>query len=183
MGDALITLPAWELSGKVTEAKSGISQEIPKGATITATADVTKGTETATLNIPPLDQTMWIGLVPVTVRGALTPLGPATGTFTLSNEGVLTESAEGEANEEVGSVSVGLFTVPIGCKTVEPIDLPLTISEPVNALAAGSFGFTAKVTVPAFGNCGVFGPVLTSTVSGPGNTVEMTAKPPPPISW
>ncbi len=183
VGDALITLPAWELSGKVTEAKSGISQEIPKGATITATADVTKGTETATLNIPPLDQTMWIGLVPITTRGALTPLGPATGTFSLSNEGVLSESAAGKANEEVGSISVGIFNVPIGCKTVEPIDLPLTISEPVNELAAGSFSFSAKVTVPAFGECGLFGPVLTDTVSGPGNTVEMTAKPPAPINW
>ena len=95
----------------------------------------------------------------------------------------VSESAEGSANEEVGSVSIGFYKVPIGCKTVEPIKLPLTISEPTNALASGSFAFKTTVTVPPFGGCGVFGPVLTATVAGPGNTVELTAKGPAPINW
>jgi len=80
-------------------------------------------------------------------------------------------------------VGVGIFTVPIGCTTVEPIQLPLSISEQVNALVVGGFSFNTKVTVPEFGGCGIFGPILSSTMSGPGNTIEMTAKPPPPISW
>ena len=33
-GDLIVPLPAWELSGKVTEAKSGISVEVPKGSTL-----------------------------------------------------------------------------------------------------------------------------------------------------
>ena len=78
---------------------------------------------------------------------------------------------------------VGFFTLPIGCKTVEPIDLPLSIKEPTNALSTGSFSFKAEVTVPPFGECGLFGPTITATTSGPGNTVEITAAPPPPINW
>jgi len=182
-GDLIVPLPAWELSGKVTEAKSGISVEVPKGSTLSAEGDVTTGALTATLSIPPIDQTIWIGLIPVTVKGALTPTGTIHGSVGLTNAGVFSESASGSANELVGSVGVGIFTVPIGCTTVEPIQLPLSISEQVNALVVGGFSFNTKVTVPEFGGCGIFGPILSSTMSGPGNTIEMTAKPPPPISW
>ncbi len=182
-GDLIIPLPAWELSGKVTEAKSGISVEVPKGSTLSAEGDVTAGTLTATLSIPPIDQTIDIGLIPVTVKGALTPTGTIHGTVGLTDGGVFSESASGSANELVGSVGVGIFTVPIGCTTVEPIQLPLSISEPVNALVVGGFSFKTTVTVPEFGGCGLFGPILSATMSGPGNTIEMTAKPPAPISW
>jgi len=182
-GDLIVPLPAWELSGKVTEAKSGISVEVPKGSTLSAEGDVTSGQLTANLSIPPINQTILIGLIPVTVRGALTPTGTIHGTVGLTDSGVFSESASGSANERVGSVGVGLLIVPIGCTTVAPIQLPLSISEPVNALVVGGFSFTTKVTVPEFGGCGVFGPVLSATMSGPGNTIEMTAKPPPPINW
>jgi Secretory lipase len=182
-GDLIVPLPGWELSGKVTEAKSGISVEVPKGSTLTAEGDITSGALTANLSIPPIDQTIWIGLIPVTVKGALTPTGTIHGTVGFTNDGVFSESASGSANELVSSVGVGIFTVPIGCTTVEPIQLPLGISEQVNALVVGGFSFSTTVTVPEFGGCGLFGPILSSTMSGPGNKIEMTAKPPPPINW
>src|SRR5262249_31942564 len=126
IGDLIVKLNAWLLKGKVTE-KSGLVQEIPPGATISSTADATSGALTATLSIPPINQTFFIGLIPVTVSGALTPTGPATGTFGFSSDGSeVFESADGKANEEVKGITVGIFPVPIGCKTVEPIDLPLS---------------------------------------------------------
>jgi Secretory lipase len=183
VGDLIIKLNEWSLKGKVTE-KSGISQEVPAGATISSTADATSGTLTATLHIPPINQTFWIGLLPVTVSGALTPTGPATGTFGFSKDGSeVFENADGKANEEVKAVKVGFFRLPIGCKTLQPIDLPLSIKEPTNALSIGSFSFKAEVTVPEFGECGLLGPIISATTSGPGNVVEMTAAPPPPINW
>ncbi len=182
-GDLVVPLPAWELSGKVTEAKSGISVEVPKGSTLSAEGDVTSGALTATLSIPPIDQTISVLGIPITVKGALTPTGTIHGSVSLTNAGVFSESASGSANELVGSVGVGIFTVPIGCTTVKPIELPLSISEPVNQLVTGGFAFKTTVTVPEFGGCGLFGPILSATMSGPGNTIEMTAKPPPPINW
>jgi hypothetical protein len=131
-----------------------------------------------------MNQTFWIGLLPVTVSGSLTPTGPALGTFGFSKDGSeVFESADGKANEEVKAVSIGFLYLPLGCKTVEPIDLPLSIKEPTNALAVGSFSFRAEVTVPEFGDCGTLGPLISSTTSGPGNIVEMTAAAPPPINW
>lgn len=182
-GDLIIKLVDWALKGKVTE-KSGISEELPSGSTLSAEANATTGALTSELSIPPIEQTFLIGLLPVTVSGALTPTGPATGTFKFSESGnEVSESAEGEANEVVKAIRIGLLELPIGCKTVEPIHLPLTISEPTNELAIGNFSFKSEVTLPEFGDCGLLGPVLTATTSGPGNKVEITASPPAPISW
>jgi Secretory lipase len=184
IGGLIVKLNEWSLSGKVTE-KSGLSQEVPRGATISSTADATSGSLEATLHIPPMNQTFWVGLLPVTVSGSLTPTGPAEGTFGFSADGSeVFESADGKANEEVKAVSIGWLYLPLGCRTLEPIDLPLSIKEPTNALSsAGSFSFSAEVTVPDFGECGLLGPIISSTTSGPGSKVEMTARPPAPISW
>jgi len=182
-GDLIIKLVKWSLKGKVTE-KSGISEELPEGSTLSAEANASTGALVSELSIPPINQTFYIGLLPVTVSGALTPTGPATGTFAFSESGnEVSESAEGKANEVVKGIKIGLLDLPIGCKTVEPIDLPLSIKESTNALAVGNFAFKAEVTVPDFGECGLLGPVLSATTSGPGNTVEITATPPAPISW
>lgn len=182
-GDLIIKLVDWSLKGKVTE-KSGISEELPSGSTLSAQANATTGALTSELNIPPINQTFLVGLLPVTVSGALTPTGPATGTFKFSELGnEVSEDAEGEANEVVKAVQIGLLYLPIGCKTVEPIHLPLTISEPTNELAVGNFSFKSEVTVPEFGECGLLGPVLSATTSGPGNKVEITATPPAPTNW
>ena len=182
-GDLIVPLPAWNLSGTVTEKKSGISVEVPKGSTLSAEGDVTAGTLTANLSIPPIDQTISVLGIPITVKGALTPTGTIHGTVGLTNSGVLSQSAVGDANEVVGSVGVGFFTVPIGCTTTKPIELPLSISEPVNALVTGGFGIKTEVTVPEFGGCGLFGPILSATMSGPNNPINITASSPPPINW
>ena len=181
-GDEILTLPGWELSGSVT-TRGGLSEDLPAGSKLTAEGDLTTGKLVSTLTIPPINETMNVLGVPITVSGALTPVGPATGTISFTESGVLSESAEGEANEKVKAVKVGRLTLPIGCETLAPIKLPLSISEPANALAVGGFDFKAEVTVPPFGGCGVIGPELSLLNSGPGNTVEIEAKPPAPINW
>jgi hypothetical protein len=182
-GDLVIPLPAWQLKGSVTEKKSGISVEVPAGSTLSAQGDVTTETLTAQLSIPPLDQTVKILGIPIKIKGALTPVGTIAGKVSLSDSGVLSQTAQGAANMLVGSVGLGIFTVPVGCQTKEPIQLPLSITEPVNALETGGFGINTEVTVPEFGGCGLFGPVLSSLMSGPGNPISINASPPPPISW
>ncbi len=182
-GDLIIPLPAWQLTGSVTEAKSGIKIEVPAGSTLSAEGDITNETLTANLSIPPLNQTISLLGIPVKVKGSLTPTETITGKVSLSNGGVFSQSAVGNANMKVASVGVGLFTVPVGCSTVKPIALPLSITEPVNALQSGGFGIKTEVTVPEFGGCGLFGPVLSSLMSGSGNPINITATPPPPINW
>jgi hypothetical protein len=186
-GDLVVPLPGWELSGTFRFKKIGLPLSIPAGATLSAQADLTSGVLNASLSVPPIDQTInlpffLIGL-PVTVQGSLTPVGPSVGTVSLSNNGVLTQSATGEANFAVDSLSIGRITVPLGCRTETPISLPLSVSESSNALYTGSFPFNTEVTVPPFAGCGFDGYILSLFLSGPGNKLELTASPPPPISW
>ncbi len=182
-GDLIVPIPGWNLSGAVTEKKSGISLEVPKGATLSAEGDLTNEKLTATFTIPPIKQTITVLGLPVQVSGSLTPTGPASGKVSLTNEGVLSESAAGSAFMKVGSISLGFLRVPIGCTTSEPIALPLSVSEPVNQLASGGFTTKTEVTVPPFSGCGLFGPILTSLMSGPENSITLTAAPPPPINF
>jgi hypothetical protein len=141
----VIPLPAWQLSGSVTEAKTGISVEVPKGATLSAEGDATTGALTANLSIPPINQTISVLGIPITVK-----------------------------------VGIGFLKVPIGCTTVEPLQLPLTICEQVNALVIGGLAIKTT-TVPEFVGCGLFGPILTATMWGPNNPINITAS--PPINW
>jgi pimeloyl-ACP methyl ester carboxylesterase len=183
-GDLVIPLPAWQLTGSVTEKKSGISIEIPKGSTLTAHGDVTNETLAAELAIAPINQTISVLGLPITVKGSLTPTEKVFhGKVSLSNEGVLSQTAEGAANMKVSSAAVGILQLPIGCTTKEPIKLPLSITEPVNALETGGFAIKTEVTVPEFGGCGLVGPVLSSLMSGPENPINITATPPPPVNW
>ena len=182
-GDLIVPLPAWQLKGSVTVKKLGQSIEIPQGATLSAQGDITTESLTAELSIPPINQTVRLLGLPITVKGSLTPTETIKGKVSLTNSGVLSQSANGFANMKVASVGVGFFQVPLGCTTVKPIELPLAISEPVNALETGGFGISTAVTVPEFGGCGLFGPVLSSTFSGPENPINLNASPPPPINW
>jgi hypothetical protein len=181
-GDLIIPLPAWQLKGQVKE-KSGLAIEVPAGATLSAEGDVTSESLTANLSIPPHNQTMKVLGIPVKLKGSLKQVGPINGTVSLSNTGILSQSAVGHTSLEIGSISVGIVKIPVGCKTVEPIALPLAVSEAANALYTGGFSFKAEITVPAFGGCGVLGPVITPLVGGSGNTAELTAAPPPPVNW
>jgi hypothetical protein len=184
-GDLIVPLPNWQVTGSVTDAKLGVTLKVPAGATFNAEGDVTAGTVTASLKVPPIEETIRLfGLLPVTIRGSLEQAGPITGTVGLSNTGVLSLNATGGANLTAKSLGISFFNINLGCKTVTPIQLPLNISEPVNALAVGNISIKDTVTIPPFGGCGpINGPLVTALLSGEGNTVTLSSAPPPPIPF
>lgn len=183
-GDLIVPLSAWRLGGNVSLGRLGINLDVPPGSTLSSEADLTSGVLTSSLSIPPFEQTTNnVFGFPITVKGALTPVGSITGTVSLSNSGVLSQSATGAANLTIEGLGAGSFLIPIGCTTTSPIELPFNISEPANALSTGGFSFASEVTIPPFGGCFFFGPVLSAVISGPGNPANFSAAPPPPIPW
>jgi pimeloyl-ACP methyl ester carboxylesterase len=184
-GDFIVPIPAWQVSGSVTDAKLGLSLKIPAGATLSSEADLTTGTLSASLFTPPIDETITLfGILPVTIRGSLEQAGPITGTVSLSNAGVLSLNATGGAILTAKSLGISFFTFTLNCHTEKPIELPLDVAVPANSLYTGSISFTDTVTIPPFTGCGIlFGPLTTALLSGPGNTVSITAAPAPPVSW
>lgn len=185
VGDLTLRLPAWAVSGSVTTAKLGLGLNIPAGSTFSADADLTAETLSATLFTPPINETVTLfGLVPVTIRANLVQAGPINGHASLSEGGTVTMAATGGANLTVKSFGIAFFNISLGCTTVRPIELPLNVSEPVNALASGSISISASVTVPPFGGCNPLSAALvTSLISGSGNKLNITVTPPPPIAW
>lgn len=184
-GDLLVTLPNWQVSGSVTDAKLGVTLKIPAGATLTGEGDVTSGMLTASLSVPPIDETITLfGLVPVTIRGALEQSGPVSGSIGLSNTGELSLKASGAANLVTQSIGILFLNINLGCKTSTPIALPFDIEEPVNAFSSGSVSVTDTVTIPSFSGCGALNSALvTALLSGSGNKINITTEPPPPTSW
>ena len=137
-GDLIIPIPGWNLSGAVTEKKSGISLEVPKGATLSAEGDLTNEKLTASL-LDSADQTDHHR------AGA-----PGPGERFVDPDGTGERQSQPHQRRRAhrercrlglheGWVDiVGLLRVPIGCTTSEPIALPLSVSEPVNQLAAAA---------------------------------------------
>jgi hypothetical protein len=186
VGDLIVPLPNWQITGTVTAAKLGIPLKIPAGATLNSEDDVTKGTLTATLTVPPINETVRLfGLLPVNIQGALEPVGTITGTSGLSNTGILSINATGAANLVTKSIGISFFRINLGCHTSKPIEMPLDVSVPANAIAVtGSLSITDSVTIPPFTGCGPLNSALvTGLLSGPGNTISITSAPAPPVSW
>ncbi len=183
-GDLIVPLPNWQISGSVTDAKLGIALKIPAGATLNSEGDVTKGTITGTLTVPPINETVTLfGLLPVDIQGELQSTGPLSGKFGLAGSGNIEIEASGGATLVTKSLGIAFFKINLGCRTSSPIELPLKLDESANAFYTGSASITDTVTIPSFTGCGIFSPVTTALLSGPGNTVSITAAPPPPVAW
>ncbi len=184
VGDLIVPLPNWQLTGSVTAAKLGTSLKLPPGSTLNSEDDVTTGKFTATLTVPPINETFSVLGIPVNIQGALESTGPITGTSGLTNTGLLKIAANGGATLVTKSIGISFFHLNLGCHTAKPVEMPLDIETPANAIAVnGSLTVTDSVTIPPFTGCGIFGPVTTALLSGPGNTLTITSAPPPPVSW
>lgn len=183
-GDLVIPLPGWQVSGSVTSANIGLSLPIPAGTTLDGQGDITNGTFTANITFPPITDTVSVLGIPFTLDASLTPTAPAAGTVSLSDAGVLSIDGSGTAELTVNSIGIaGLFSIPLGCSTTSPVSLPLSVSDPVNALSAGAISIKADVTLPPFANCGILGPLISLVLSGPNNPLNLTAAPPPGIPF
>ena len=183
-GDLVIPLPGWQVSGSVTSATLGLSLPIPSGTTLNAQGDITSGMFSGDISLPPITDTVSILGIPFTLNASLTPTGAATGTVSLSNQGVLSIAGAGAAELTVNSINVaGLFTIPLGCTTTSPVSLPLDVSDPVNVLSSGAISIKADVTLPSFTGCGWLSPFISLFLSGPNNPLSLTAAPPPGIPF
>jgi Secretory lipase len=183
VGDLVIPIPEWQVSGSVTDKKLGISLKVPPGATFSSEADVTAGTLSASIFVPPIRETMKLfGLISVTIEGSLTQAGPITGTFNLSNSGILEIAATGGSILATKSIKTLGLTIPIECHTSKPVELPLDVKESASALAGNALTVNDTVTIPPFTG-GFLCPLTSLLLSGPGNALSLTVSPPPPIPW
>ncbi|RZL03905.1 MAG: Triacylglycerol lipase [Rubrivivax sp.] len=175
-GNFVVSLKSWPLVANVGLKTLGQTVNLPTTSTFTADTDITAQRLTGTLSVPNFSQSIKILGIGSQVGMKITPVGDATGTVTLDNQGQLHVHGVAKADITITSLS-GL---PIGsCKTVTPVEFPINFDGPVSSLGNGNLTFSGTTTFPQLKGCGVSA-ILSAVMSGPGQTYSFTVKPPAP---
>lgn len=139
--------------------------------TLSANVDLTAGTSTSTLTMPPATASVLVlGFIPVTATTVINQLGPAAGTVNLSSN---TITSTAKVDLQITSLSVFGVNVPVGgsCQT-SPFTISLA-SDPGFTIGGGG-PVSGAFTIPAFHHCGLGTLPLNLTIPGPGNTISLT---------
>jgi hypothetical protein len=147
---------------------------VPLGpGTLSSTVDLTTGAVTAsTLTLPPATASFKeFGFIPVSATTAMTPVGTATGTASLSAN---TVSVTSEFNMKITSLKLGGLSIPVGssCQTRSPITVTVSSQPGFNLLSGGTVA--GSFTIPRFSHCGLATLLINLTIPGSGNTITLT---------
>lgn len=139
--------------------------------TLSASDDLTTGTETGTLSLPPSTiSTNELGIIPVTATSEMVQDGLATGSANLSTNTITSTST---VTLKLTSLSVFGIKVPIG-NNCETSPFSVTISSDAGFTIGGGGPLSGTFTIPKFQHCGLSTLVLNLTIPGPGNTLNLT---------
>jgi hypothetical protein len=178
-GNFVVSLKAWPLTASVGLKTLAQTVIMPTTSTFSAETDITAQRLTGSLSIPDFKQSLKIIGIGSQIGLQVVPVGQATGTAVLDKAGQLHVHGSAFANVIVTSVS-GL-TVG-SCKTVTPVEFPINFDGPVSSLGNGKLTFTGTTTFPQIKGC-IISAILSSMMSGPGQTYSFTVAPPAPTKY
>jgi hypothetical protein len=139
--------------------------------TLAATVDLTTGTSSSTLTLPPATASVReFGVIPVSATTEMIQNGPAAGTVNL-NANTITSTAS--VTLKITHLTIAGLSVPVGdsCQT-SPFSISLS-SGPGFTVGGGG-PVSGSYTIPAFRHCGLNTLLLNLTIPGPGNTINLT---------
>ncbi|MDE2402237.1 MAG: hypothetical protein KGL90_11290 [Burkholderiales bacterium] len=178
-GNYVVSLKSWPLAATVGLKTLGQTVTMPSTSTFTAQTDITAKTLTGSMSVPDFKQTLKIIGIPAQVGLRIAPVGATTGTASLDNDGQLHVHGTAYANITVTSV----LGIPFGeCKTVTPVAFPLNFDGPISSLGNGGLTFAGTTTFPQIKGC-IISAILSSLMSGPGQTYSFTVSPPAPVKY
>ena len=178
-GDFVVTLNKWNLAGEIGLKTLAQTVFLPAGSTFTADSNVTKKTLNGSLSIPDYKTTVKLIGINTSVGLRVEAAGATTGSNVVGNDGSLTITGQSPAHITVTSV----LGIPFGqCKTVSPVIFPLSLKGNVATLGDGTLGFSGTTTFPQIKGCFISG-ILTSLMSGSGQTFKLNVTPPAPVRF
>lgn len=181
-GDFVVALRDWEVGGTVDLAGPLSILQLPAGAKLNAQTNLTQGTLTGDISIPPFQADLKLsGLLPIIVQVTLKPAEPISGTARLDNDGQLRVRGKLLADIQLSSLGDKL-SIPAGCVTVKPVEFDLNFDGPVSSLGNGKLKFSGSTSFPELKDCWING-TLQFFFSKTGQKFEFTAKPPAPSRW
>lgn len=167
--DAVLTA-VYPASGTTHIAATNSSLTLGPG-TLTSTADLTTGTLTGNISLPPATGSFTELGLPVKVTAAFIQVGQTTGTIDLNTGEVVATS---RIILKITDMKVAGLDVPVGpfCQTAAPASITVT-SDPSFLLLTGGL-VSGTYTIPPFVNCLLETPVIDLVIPGPGNTIDLT---------
>ena len=178
-GNLVVSLKSWPLTASVGLKTLAQTVKLPATSTFTAETDITAQRLTGNLAIPDFKQSLKIIGIGSQIGLKISPVGDATGTVTLDNAGQLHVHGKAYADITVTSVS----GIPVGtCKTVTPVEFPIDFDGPVSSLGNGGLTFGGTTTFPQIKGC-IISAILSSLMSGSGQTYSFNVAPPAPKKY
>jgi hypothetical protein len=162
---------SYPVSGTTSIAATNSSLTLGPG-TLSATADLTTGTLTGSITLPPATGSFTeLGIVPVTVTTEFIQDGQTTGTINLDTGAI---SATSQITLKITNLKVAGLDVPVGpaCQSAFPASITITSGSTFGILTGGPVSGT--YTIPPFANCLLETPILNLVIPGPGNTLSLT---------
>lgn len=140
--------------------------------TLTATVDLTAGTVTGNVTLPPATGSFTeLGLVPVTATTEFVQDGQTTGTIDKSTGAI---RATSQITLKLTDLKIAGLDTPIGdsCESATPVTITLASTAGFSPLKGGTV--TGTYTIPPFENCLLATPLINLTIPGPDNTISLT---------
>lgn len=139
--------------------------------TLAAAVDLTTGTSTSTLTLPPSTISVnELGIIPVTATSEMIQNGPATGTANLTTN---TISSTASVTLKITSLSVAGVNIPVG-NSCQTSPFSVTISSDPGFTISGGGPISGTYAIPDFHHCGLTTLLLNLTIPGSGNTLNLT---------
>ncbi|WP_092526018.1 hypothetical protein [Amycolatopsis arida] len=161
----------YPVTGQSVIKKTGGTLELGPGTLRTTVETRTGGADlTGHLELPPAKSSFTVaGFIPVRATVTVIPTTPVTGQIV---QGVV--DARSEAHIQLSDIWVaGVIYTPVGneCRTERPVAMDLRSEGDFTIFDGGTM--SGVYTIPDFRNCTIFGPLLSSLVSGPDNTITL----------
>jgi alpha-tubulin suppressor-like RCC1 family protein len=178
----------WALSGAVNDKRLAQAIRVPEGSTFNGSGELNTetgaGSVRGSLAVPPFTIAFkLLGALPVDLGMTLRQGGAFEGTLTKSETVAGDEKLTIPAKLQVAITSVGILglKIPTDCTTAEPLALSLSDQLTREELVSNGWSFAGSTTVPDFTCAGglpgrLFGFVLNSLLSGPGNSYALSVK-------
>lgn len=176
-------------SSILTDKKLNEPTVLPTGTfrgSVNLSTETGAGSVSGNLSVPSFSAPIKLyGLLPVTFGMSMSQVGSLTGTVAKSAIEPGEDALQIPAKLRLGitSVSVLNLKIPTDCWTTEAVSFNFESTLPREELANVDWTFAGAVTLPAFECKGgflgpLFGPVLTSLISGPENTYSWSIRGP-----
>lgn len=180
-GNFVVSLKDWALTGNMTLATmQNQVVTLPDASSLKVDSDMTaQALKNGVMTVPDFVATLKVLGINTKVGLRIAQVGGLDGSVSLDTSGKLHIHGAAKVNISITSLDgIGVGS----CTTETPVVLPLNFDGPVSDLGAGGLAFSGTTTFPKIKGC-LTSSIITSLMSGPGQSYRFMVKPPAPTTY